>query len=165
MRVGPFPIILIAASLAPWLAFGQAKPPASPAKSTAAKSTTPEVKKATKAIAPVTFDAHNEGSVEGSVYGDENLVSVTIDSAGFHYQAKGQDKPETIKWDELSGWQPNNFTSRSPSQKSATGGDYGIGIYLGSRYISFRTRSGRDYLAALKALRAAASAKERPGIG
>ena len=165
MRSRPFPIILMAVSLAPSPSFGQ------PAKATSAeKSTTPNAKKVTKAIPPVTFDAHNEGSVEGPIYGDENLVSLTIDSTGLTFvsknqQAKGQDKPVTIKWAELSGWQPNNFTSRSPSRTSAAGGDYGIGIYLGTRYISFRTRSGRDYMAALKALRTLASAKERPGIG
>ncbi len=160
MRGGRFPIILMAAYLAPSLASGQLAKPTS-----AAKSTTVNPKKATKPIPPVTFDAHNEGSVEGPIYGEENLVSVTIDSAGLRYQGKAQDKPVTIKWDELSGWQPNNFTSRSPSHTSATGGDYGIGIYLGARYISFRTRSGRDYMAAVKALRTLASAKERPGIG
>jgi hypothetical protein len=161
MRCGRFHIILLAASLAPWPSAEQtAKPTTS-----AAKSTNANPKKATKAIPAVTFDAHNEGSVEGPVYGDENLVSLTIDSAGLHYAPKGQDKPVTIKWDELSGWQPNNFTSRSPSRTSSRGGDYGIGIYLGTRYISFRTQSGRDYLAAMKALRTLASAKERPGIG
>jgi len=155
-----FPIILMAAYLAPSLAYGQPAKPTS-----AAKSTTVNARKATKAIAPVTFDAHNEGSVEGAIYGGENLISITIDSAGIRYQSKGQDKPTTIKWEELSGWQPNNFTSRSPSRKSTAGGDYGIGIYLGARYISFRTRSGRDYMAAVKALRTLASAKERSGIG
>jgi hypothetical protein len=154
------PIILIAAYLAPSLASGQPAKPTS-----AAKSTTINARKATKPIPPVTFDAHNEGSVEGPIYGDENLISVTIDSDGLRYQSKGQDKPVTIKWAELSGWQPNNFTSQSPSRTSATGGDYGIGIYLGARYLSFRTRSGRDYMAAVKALRTLASAKERPGIG
>jgi len=160
MRFRPFPIILMAAALAPSPAQGQPAKPTS-----AAKSTTVNAKKATKAIPPITFDAHNEGSVEGPIYGDENLVSLTIDSTGLHYQAKGQDKPVTIVWAELSGWQPNNFTSRSPSRTSATGGDYGIGIYLGARYISFRTQSGHDYMAAVKALRTLASAKERPGIG
>ena len=160
MRGRQFPIILMAAHLAPSLVSAQ------PAKPTSeAKSTTVNPKKATKAIPPVAFEAHNEGSVEGAIYGDENLVSVTIDSAGIRYQSKGQDKPVAIKWDELSGWQPNNFTSRSPSRTSATGGDYGIGIYLGTRYLSFRTQSGRDYMAAIKALRTLASAKERPGIG
>jgi hypothetical protein len=165
MRGKQFLTILMAAYLALSLASGQPAKPTS-----AAKSTTINPKKATKSIPPVTFDAHNEGSVEGPIYGDENLVSVTIDSAGLAFlsknqQSKGQDKPVTIKWDELSGWQPNNFTSRSPSRTSATGGDYGIGIYLGARYISFRTRSGRDYMAAVKVLRTLASAKERPGIG
>jgi len=130
-----------------------------------AKSTSAHPKKATKVSAPVTFEAHNEGSVEGPIFGDENLVSVTIDSTGIHYQNKGQDKPTDIKWDDLTGWQPNNFTSRSASNNSTASGDYGIGLYLGARYFSFRTRSGRDYLAAVKALRRLASGKERPGIG
>ena len=156
-----FCIILLAAQLTPSLV------PAQPAKPTsaAAKATTANAKKVTKAIQPVVFDAHNEGSVEGPIYGEENLVSVTIDSAGLRYQSKGQDKPVTIKWDELSGWQANNFTSRSPGRTTAAGGDYGIGIYLGARYFSFRTRSGQDFTAAVKALRTLASAKERPGIG
>jgi hypothetical protein len=160
MRGRRFAIILMAACLAPVLASAQ-----SAKQTNAAKSTTANPKKATKAIPPVTFEAHNEGSVEGHIYGDENLISVTIDSAGIRYQSKGQEKPVTIRWDELSGWQPNNFTSRSPSRKSATGGDYGIGIYLGARYLSFRTQSGHDYTAAVKALRTLASLKERPGIG
>ena len=159
------------ACLASSLASGQTAKPTDAAKSTTVNPTTVnptavnQKKKATKAIPPVTFDAHNEGSVEGPIYGDENLISLTIDSTGLHYQGKTQDKPVTIKWEELSGWQPNNFTSRSPSRTSATGGDYGIGIYLGARYISFRTRSGHDYMAAVKALRTLASTKERPGIG
>ncbi len=160
MRARRFPIVSIAACLA--LSLGPAQP-AKPA--SAAKATTVNPKKATKAIAPVTFEAHNEGSVEGHIYGDENLVSFTIDSDGLHYLSKTQDKPVTIKWADLSGWQPNNFTSRSPSRTSTTEGDYGIGIYLGARYISFRTRSGHDYMAAVKALRTLASIKERPGIG
>ena len=150
----------MAACLAPLPASAQSDKPTSATKSTAANA-----KKATKAISPVTFEAHNEGSVEGSIYGDENLASITIDSSGLRYQNKGQDKPTTIKWDDLSGWQPNNFTSRSASRNNTTGGDYGIGIYLGARYLSFRTRSGQDYLAGIKALRTLASAKERPGIG
>jgi hypothetical protein len=153
-------VCLIAVYLVAGSASGQTAKPTS-----AAKSTAPNAKKATKAIPPVTFEAHNEGSVEGHIYGEENLVSFTIDSAGLRYQGKGQDKPVTITWDQLSGWQPNNFTSRSPSRASTTGGDYGIGIYLGPRYFSFRTQSGRDYMAAVKALRTLAPAKERPGIG
>jgi hypothetical protein len=160
MQATQFLILLMVACLGPAVACGQPDKPTS-----AAKSTTANPKKVTKAIPPVTFDAHSEGSVEGSIYGNENLVSITIDSAGLHYQGKSQDKPVAIKWDELSGWQPNNFTSRSPSRTSTTDGDYGIGIYVGTRYFSFRTRSGRDYMAAVKALRAVASAKERPGIG
>lgn len=149
-------------------ALGQTAKPtavaASGAKSTAAAKPTKATKPA-KTIKPVTLEVHNEGSVEGAIYGNENLVTLTIDSAGLHYQRKGEEKPTTVTWDQLSGWQPNNFTSRSPSRTSVTGGDYGIGIYLGSRYISLRTRSGRDYLAALKALRTMAAPKERPGIG
>ena len=122
----------------------------------------PAAKKATKAVPPVTFEAHNEGSVEGAIYGDDNVITVTIDSSGIHYQAKGAD-PLIVKWDDLSDWQPNNFTSRSPSGTSA--GEYGIGIHQGARYLSFRTRNGHDYVAALKALRAFAAAKEKPGIG
>jgi hypothetical protein len=122
------------------------------AKATTAKKTPP----------PVTFEAHNEGSVEGNIYGNENLVSVTIDSDGIRYQGKGMDKPFSMPWVQVSGWQANNFTSRSPSH---AGGDFGIGVYLGARYFSFRTRNGRDYTAAVKELRALAYAKERPGIG
>ena len=57
---------------------------------------------------------------------------------------------------------PNVFTSHSTSR---TDGDFGIGVYQGGRYISFRTRNGRDYMAKIRALRALASAKERPGMG
>ena len=153
-------IILTVAYLVASPVFGQTAKATGATKSTALKAT-----KAAKPIPPVTFEAHNEGSVEGPIYGEENLVSLTIDSAGLRYQSNGQDKPVTITWDQLSGWQPNNFTSRSPGHASTNGGDYGIGIYLGARYLSFRTRSGRDYLAAVKALRALAAAKERPGIG
>jgi hypothetical protein len=137
---------------------GQGKP-------TEAKPTQQATKarKETKAIPPVTFQAHNEGSVEGAIYGEENLVSVTIDSAGIHYKNKTQDKPTTITWDQVAGWQANNFTSRSPNRPD--GGDFGIGIYQGTVYLSFRTKNGRDYLAALKALRTVVPAKERPGIG
>jgi len=152
--------ILVAAYLAASSVFSQTAKPTSAAKSTAARA-----KKATKAIPPVIFEAHNEGSVEGPIYGDENVVSVTIDSTGLHYHSKGQEKPTDVSWDQLSGWQPNNFNSRSPSRASTTGGDYGIGLYLGTRYLSFRTRSGYDYLAAIKALRTLAPAKERAGIG
>jgi hypothetical protein len=119
--------------------------------------------KSTKAIPPVAFEAHNEGSIEGAIYGAENLVTVTIDSSGIHYLGKGSKDPVSIPWDQVSDWQPNNFTSRSPSR--TTEGDYGIGIHQGARYFSFRTRNGRDYLAAIKALRAHAAAKEHPGIG
>src|ERR1700721_2345651 len=115
MRSRQFPIILMAAYLTPSLVSAQ------PAKPTSdAKSTTVNPKKATKAIPPVAFEAHNEGSVEGAIYGDENLVSAPTAPAGIPYQNKGEEKPVTIKWDDLSGWQPNNFTSRSPSRTSAT---------------------------------------------
>lgn len=129
-----------------------------------ASLTTPSVlgkpKKATEALVSVTFEAHNE-AIEGSIYGDANLVSVTIDKVGVQYHAKGTDKPEIIPWAEVSGWRANNFTSYSPSR--ASNGDFGIGIYRNQVYFSFRTRNGRDYLAAVKALRAFAPEKERPG--
>ncbi len=134
------------------------------AKITSATKST-EVTKATKAKKtppPVTFEAHNEGSVEGNIYGSENLVSVTIDSAGIRYQARSMDKPISLTWAQVSGWQANNFTSHSPSH---AGGDFGIGIYQGAVYISFRTRNGSDFTAAVKLLRALAYAKERAGIG
>jgi hypothetical protein len=135
--------------------FGQdAKP------TTAAKAT--KSAKTKKSISPVTFEAHNEGSIEGNIYGSENLVSVTIDSAGITYQGKGMDKPFSMPWAQIAGWQANNFTSRNPSR---AGGDFGIGIYLGARYFSFRTQNGRDFTAAVKELRALAYAKERAGIG
>src|SRR5579871_6595416 len=89
----------------------------------AAKSTqAAKSKKATQAPVTVTFEAHNEGSVEGAIYGDENVVSVTIDAAGIRYQGKGMDKPVQMKWDQISDWQPNNFTSHSPGR--AGDGDY-----------------------------------------
>ena len=69
-----------------------------------------------------------------------------------------------MPWATVAGWQSHNFTSKKPSSTGADTGDYGIGIYQ-ARYFSFRTHNGRDYLAAIKALRAFASAKERPGIG
>ena len=122
-----------------------------------------KAKKETKATPPVTFEAHNEGSVEGAIYGLENLISVTIDSTGIQYKDKSMDKPVSISWAQVSGWQANNFTSRSPGRSDD--GDFGIGIYQGARYFSFRTRKGRDYLAAIKILRTLATAKERPGIG
>jgi hypothetical protein len=122
-----------------------------------------KAKKATQAIPPVTFEAHNEGGVEGRIYGEENLVTVTIDSTGISYRGKGMDKPYSIPWAQVSDWQPNNFTSYSPGRGS--GGDFGIGVHQGARYFSFRTRNGRDYIAAIKTLRALASAKEHPGIG
>jgi hypothetical protein len=148
----------IAASRAP----GQdSKPTGAP--NTAKPTKSPKSKKATKAPVIATFEAHNEGSVEGAIYGDENLVSVTIDAAGIRYQAKGADKPVVMVWDAISDWQPNNFTSYSPGRAGA--GDYGIGVHMGGKYLSFRTRNGRDYAAALKALRAQAPSKERPGIG
>ena len=120
--------------------------------------------KPAKAIPPVTFQAHNEGTPEGAIYGDQNLITVTIDSTGIHYQGKGTDKPTDMPWASIAAWQPNNFTSKKPSGTGAETGDYGIGINQ-ARYFSFRTRNGRDYLAAVKALRAFAAAKERPGIG
>jgi hypothetical protein len=112
------------------------------------------------ALATVTFEAHNEG-VE--IYGDSNLVSVTIDRFGIRYQAKGASTAQTIPWAQVSGWQANSFTTRSPSR--AGDGDFGIGIYQNERYISFRTRSGRDYIAAVNVLRALAADKRRPGMG
>ncbi len=136
------------------LAAGAAAQTSKPAKPT----------KATKEIPPVAFKAHNEGTPEGAIYGDQNLVAVTIDTAGIHYQGKGMDKPSDMPWASVSGWQANNFTSKKPSSTGAETGDYGIGINQ-ARYFSFRTRNGRDYLAAIKALRAFAEAKERPGIG
>jgi len=120
--------------------------------------------KATKEIAPITFQAHNEGTPEGIIYGEANLVTVTIDSTGIHYQGKGMDKPYDMPWASIAAWQPNNFTSKKPSGTGAATGDYGIGINQ-ARYFSFRTRNGRDYLGAIKALRGFAAAKERPGIG
>lgn len=118
-------------------------------------------KKATKAPVTVTFEAHNEGV--GDIYGEQNLVSVTIDSVGIRYQGKGMDKPYALTWAQVSGWQANRFTSRSPAR--GTGGDFGIGIYQDARYFSFRTRNGKDYIAAIKALRNFAMAKERTGMG
>ena len=120
--------------------------------------------KATKAIPPITFQAHNEGNPEGTIYGDANTVTVTIDATGIHDQGKGMDKPYDMPWASVAGWQANNFTSKKPSGTGAETGDYGIGINQ-ARYFSFRTRNGRDYLAAIKALRSFASSKERPGIG
>lgn len=117
--------------------------------------------KATKAPLSVTFEAHNEGA--GDIYGDENLVTVTIGSAGIRCQGKGIDKPLALSWAQVSGWQANRFTSYSVTR--ATGGDFGIGIYQDARYFSFRTHNGRDYTAAIKALRAYAPAKERAGMG
>jgi hypothetical protein len=145
---------------APLPLFGQTPKPTQAAKQTIRATT---AKKATKAIPPVNFDAHNEGSVEGAIYGDENLVRVTIDSAGIRYQSKSMEKPVALTWGQVAGWQANNFTSRSPSH--TTSGDYGIGIYEGGVYLSFRTKNGLDYVAAIKALRTVASAKERAGIG
>ncbi len=110
--------------------------------------------------APFTFDAHNEGAVEGRIYGDENLVSVTIDHDGIRYTAKGLDKPFTMRWDQVAAWQPNTFAR----ERSGTKGDFGIGIQ-GPRYFSFRTRSRTDFASAVKALKAFAPLKERPGIG
>jgi hypothetical protein len=125
-------------------------------------------KKATKEIAPITFQAHNEGTPEGAVYSDANTVTVTIDATGIHYQGKSMDKPMDkpydMPWASVSGWQANNFTSKKPSGTGAETGDYGIGVNQ-ARYFSFRTRNGRDYLGAIKALRAFAAAKEHPGIG
>jgi hypothetical protein len=149
----PARILLVLALLSTTAAFQPAKPTKS---------------KATKAPVMVTFtfEAHNEGSPEGPIYGDENLISLTIDSTGIHFlkkNAPATDKPTAIPWDQVSGWQPNNFTSRSPAGTAP--GDYGIGLYQGARYFSFRTRNGHDYTAALKALRALAPLKERPGIG
>ena len=144
----PLLIVLMAASsVGAFPVFGQT---AKPTKAT----------KATKEIPPFTFEAHNEGSVEGAIYGDENLVTVTIDAAGFRYQSKSMDKPISIIWDQLSGWQANNFTSYSPGR--AGGGDFGIGIYQGAHYLSFRTRNGRDYTSAIRALRALAAPKRTP---
>jgi hypothetical protein len=139
--------------------------PGQDAKTTAAvKATKPaKAKKATRAIPPFTFEAHTEGTSEGAIYGEDNLVSVTIDATGIHYQGKGMDKTYSIPWDQVSDWQPNNFTSYSPSHR--TGGDFGIGVHQGGRYFSFRTRNGPDYTAAIKTLRAFAPSKERAGIG
>lgn len=117
--------------------------------------------KATKAPVVVTFEAHNEG--RGEIYGDENLVTVTIDSAGFRYTAKGMEKPFSLKWEQVSGWQPNRFTSYPANRP--TGGDFGIGIYQDAHYFSFRTHNGLDFTAAVKALRAYAQDKERTGMG
>jgi len=154
----PYPVFVIAAAVAVASAFGQSAKPTAPAKPG----------KLTKAPVTVTFEAHNEGSVEGPIYGDGNLVTVTIDSAGIRYAVKNAssvDKPLSLTWAQVSGWQANNFTSKRPGRAVAGGGDFGIGIYLGIRYFSFRTRNGRDYIAALKALRGYAYAKERSGIG
>ena len=115
-------------------------------------------KKATTAPISVTFEAHNEGT--GEIYGEENLVTVTIDSAGVRYQGKGMDKPYVMPWDQIGGWQPNVFNSISP--KRSSGGDFGIGIYQ-ARYFNFRTHNGTDFLAAVKALRKYAADKERKG--
>ena len=157
MRTPRLPLVL---SLAAAVVFGQSA--ATPASgSSGAKST--KSAKATRPGPSVTFQAHNEGGAEGAIYGDDNLVTVTIDSSGIRYQSKGMDKPVSISWAEVSGWQPNNFTSKRPSR--TTTGDYGIGIHQGAKYISFRTRNGRDYSAALKALRTLAYAKEQAGIG
>jgi hypothetical protein len=120
-------------------------------------------RKATRPIPAVTFEAHNEGMVEGDIYGQENLVSLTIDSQGVQYKSKTAEKPILIPWSQIAGWQANNFTSRSPSRTES--GDFGIGIYQGARYFSFRTRSGPNYLEAVKALRAHIGLKERAGIG
>lgn len=146
-------LIVTFAAFAVIPAFGQA-----PASAKATKS-----RRATKAAPPFTFEAHNEGSVEGAVYGDANLVAVTIDSTGIRYQGKGVDKPYSIPWDQVSSWQANSFTSIKPGR--ADGGDFGIGVYQGAHYFSFRTRNGGDYLAAVRILRALASSKERAGIG
>jgi hypothetical protein len=152
-------VLVLAASMTASLAPGQDVKP-----TTAAKATKPaKAKKVTKAIPPFTFEAHTEGTSEGAIYGEENLVSVTIDATGIRYRGKGMDKPYAIPWDQVSDWQPNNFTSYNPS--SGKGGDFGIGVHQGARYFSFRTRNGRDYLAAIKTLRAFAPAKERAGIG
>jgi hypothetical protein len=154
--------------VAVWFAsFAAVSTPAQDAKTTLAPKGTKATQatkttNAKKAPPPVTFEAHNEGSVEGNIYGPENLVSVTIDSAGIRYQSKSTDKPVSILWAQVAGWQANNFTSRSPSR---AGGDFGIGIYQGAVYISFRTRNGSDFMAVVKVLRALAYAKERAGIG
>jgi hypothetical protein len=140
-----FVVVVAAASLAASSALGQ----------------TAKAKAGTKAPVSITFEAHNE-SIEGDLYGNENLVSVTIDGAGIRYQAKGADKPQTIPWTEVSGWRANNFTSFNKPDHILNG-DFGIGIYQNQLYFSFRTRNGRDYTAANKALRAFASQKERPG--
>ncbi len=137
-------------------ASGQAAKPTNAKKSTAANA------KKAKPIPPVTFEAHNEGSVEGPIYGDENLVSLTIDSSGLQYQTKIQDKPVTIKWDDLSGWQANNFTSRSPGNNNLQPAAIMESESISARATpAARTRNGHDYLAAIKALRTLASAKER----
>jgi len=146
-----------------WVAsFAAVSTRAQDAKTTAATKGT-QTTKAKKAPPPVIFEAHNEGSVEGNIYSNENLVSVTIDSDGIRYQGKGTDKPFSMTWAQVSGWQANNFTSRSPGR--AGDGDFGIGVYLGTRYFSFRTHNGRDFTAAVKVLRTLAYAKERAGIG
>jgi hypothetical protein len=118
---------------------------------------TSSAKKAPDPIS-VTFEAHNEGTDE--IYGEENLVTMTIDSAGIRYQGKGMDKPYVMTWEQIGGWQPNIFNSVSP--KHASGGDFGIGIYQ-ARYFNFRTHNGADFLAAVKILRKYAAAKERKG--
>ncbi len=115
-------------------------------------------KKATPAPISVTFEAHNEGTDE--IYGEENLVTVTIDSAGIRYQGKSMDKAYVMTWEQIGGWQPNSFNSYSA--KRAGGGDFGIGIYQ-ARYFNFRTHNGTDFLAAVKILRKYAAAKERKG--
>ncbi len=117
--------------------------------------------KATQAPISVTFEAHNEGT--GEIYSPENVVTVTIDKTGFRYQGKGMDKPYALTWAQVSGWQPNRFTSYST--KRPTGGDFGIGIYQDARYFSFRTHNGLDFTAAVNALRAYALDKERTGMG
>jgi hypothetical protein len=119
--------------------------------------------KATKTTPAFTFEAHNEGSAEGGIYGESNLVSLTIDAVGISYRGAGSDKPNSMTWAQISGWQANNFTSRSPG--SGAPGDFGIGVYVGARYLSFRTRNGREYTGAIRVLRVLAAAKERPGIG
>lgn len=119
---------------------------------------TANAKKATRAPISVTFEAHNEGT--GEIYGKENLVTVTIDSAGIRYQGEGMDKPYVMTWEQVGAWQPNIFISYSPGH--AGSGDFGIGI-IQARYFSFRTHNRTDFLAAVKALRTFAAAKERQG--
>ena len=100
-------IVFVIAAIAASSASGQDARPTNGSKAT-------DAKKATKSTPPVTFDAHNEGAVEGAIYGNENLVSVTIDSTGIRYQGKSMDKPIAIPWDQVSGWQPNNFHVPQP---------------------------------------------------